>query len=171
MQKEGASGSTSLTLMPTTDLATGEILSPYQTQALISYSREHGLDPRRGHCVLMRGQPYFTIAGYIFYAHLTHRPYTLSSRPFETQELKRYQVAPTDYAWVAEVHFPTKGTTFPGIGFVNYSEITGAYPQDLTNFNPPVVAPSHWQLAQKRAEWLALYKAFPIGESREKERE
>jgi len=152
-------------LMPTTDLATGELLTPAHIQALIKYTREYGLDPYRGHCVLMYGKPYITIDGYLFHAHLTHRPYTLSSRPLEVKEYIRYKLGRTDHAWVAELTFTDTSSTFTGLGIVTYEEMTAKSPRDETKLRSPVVAAHPWQLAQKRAEWQVLRKAFPIGSS------
>ena len=151
--------------VPNKDLATGELLAPEQGKALMEYAFEYKLDPFRGHLVLMYGKPYVTIDGYLFNARQSGRAYTLSSRPLTTLEEKQYKVGKTDHAWVAEVQFTDTGTTFTGLGIVTYDEMTARSPRDETKLRSPVVAAHPWQLAQKRAEWQALRRAFPIGET------
>ena len=156
--------------VPNKDLATGELLYPEQVKALMDYAFKYHLDPFRGHLVLMYGKPYITIDGYLFYAKGTGWPYTLSARPMTTQEEKQYKVGKTDHAWLGEVKFTDSGATFTGQGIVTYEEMTAKSSRDETKLRSPVVAAHPWQLAQKRAEWQALRRAFPIGDSeREKE--
>lgn len=151
--------------LPQKDLATGELLTPEQITALVYFAHKYQLDVFRGHVVLMYGKPYITIDGYFFYAHLTHRPYSLTARPLTTLEEKQYKVGKTDHAWVAELQFLDTGTTFTGQGIVTYEEMTAKSPRDQTKLRSPVVAAHPWQLAQKRAEWQAMRRGFPIGES------
>jgi len=153
--------------VPNKDLATGELLLPEQVKALMDYAFKYHLDPFRGHLVLMYGKPYFTIDAYLFYARQSGRSYTLSSRPMTTQEEKQYKVDKTGHNWLGTVTFTNDGTTFTGTGIVTYEEMTAKSPRDETKLRSPVVAAHPWQLAQKRAEWQALRRAFPIGESPE----
>lgn len=153
--------------VPVKDLATGELLSENQVNALIDYAYKYNLDPFRGHLVLMYGKPYITIDGYLFHARQSGRPYTLKSRPLTTLEEKQYKVGKTDHAWVSELTFTDTGTTLTGLGIVTYDEMTAKSSRDETKLRSPVVAAHPWQLAQKRAEWQALRRAFPIGEVQE----
>ncbi|MBA7580553.1 hypothetical protein ES708_22446 [subsurface metagenome] len=52
-----------------------------------------------------------------------------------------------------------------GLGIVTREEMEAKSPRDETKLRSPVVAAHPWQLAQKRAEWQALRRGFPIGES------
>ena len=156
--------------VPNKDLATGELLLPEQVKALMDYAYKYHLDPFRGHLVLMYGKPYVTIDGYLYHAKGTRQPYTLSSRPMTTQEEKQYKVGKTGHNWLGTVTFTDDGTTFTGLGIVTYEEMTAKSKSKPEQLRSPVVAAHPWQLAQKRAEWQALRRAFPIGES-EKEKE
>lgn len=164
MTQSGREQETKFALVPQTDLGTGELLVPEVIKALVNYAHKYDLDPERGHVVLMYGKPYITIDGYLFHAALSGIPYTLESRPLTTSEAKQYKVGPTDHAWLAKVIFTSTGQEFTGLGIVTYEEMTAKSPRDDTKFRSPVVAAHPWQLGQKRAEWQALRRAFPIGE-------
>lgn len=151
--------------VPTTDLVTGELLSRETVQALVEYAHRYNLDPARGHVVVMYSKPYITIDGYLYHARSTGIPYTLQSRPMTTEEEKVYKIGVTDHGWLAEVIFTESGDKFNGTGIVTYDEMTARSSRDETKLRSPVVAAHPWQLAQKRAEWQALRRAFPIGET------
>ncbi|MBA7580552.1 hypothetical protein ES708_22445 [subsurface metagenome] len=63
--------------LPRADLATGEMLGPEQVVALQKYARKYGLDPYRGHVVIMYGKPYIGLDGYLYYAKESGKPYKL----------------------------------------------------------------------------------------------
>lgn len=153
--------------VPNKDLATGDLLAPEQVKALMDYAFKYNLDPFRGHLVLMYGKPYITIDGYLFHARQQRVAYNLRSRPMTTEEEKLYKVEPTGHGWLATIEFIESGNTFNGTGIVTYEEMTARSPRDETKLRSPVVAAHPWQLAQKRAEWQALRRGFPIGESGE----
>jgi len=157
--------------VPSTDLATGELLTLEVRQALLSYAGRYNLDPYRGHVVVMYGKPYITIDGYLYHAYKTKEPFTLDSRPMTVKELHQYKIGETDHAWLAKVHFTESGAEFTGQGIVTYKEITAKSPRDETRLRSPAVAAHPWQLAQKRAEWQALRRAFPIGIAEENNKE
>ena len=152
-------------LMPTTDLGTGQLLPPELIKALVDYAHRYKLDPERSHVVLMYGKPYITIDGYLYHANRLGKPYTLTSRPMTVSEFDQYKVGPTDHAWLAELSVTDTGAKFTGIGIVTYEEMTARSPRDDTKLRAPVAAAHPWQLAQKRAEWQALRRGFPIGET------
>ena len=158
-----------LNLLPQVDLATGESLTKEIRAALINYAAKYGLDAYRGHVVIMYGKPYITIDGYLYHARESGEPYTLQSRPMTTEEIKQYKIGETDHAWLAKVSLLESGGEFTGVGTVTYEEMIAKSPRDATKLRSPVVAAHPWQLAQKRAEWQALRRGFPIGESEEKE--
>lgn len=149
---------------PGADLGTGELLLPEQVQALQEYALKYHLDIFRSHVVLMYSKPYITLDGYLFYARQSKVDYTLQSRPMTTEELNLYKIGATDHAWIAEVILTQSGARFNGLGIVTYEEMTAKSPRDDTKLRSPVVAAHPWQLAQKRAEWQAMRRAFPIGE-------
>jgi hypothetical protein len=153
--------------MPNTDLGTGELLLPEMATALIDYARKYELDPVRGHVVLMYGKPYITIDGYLWHANRTGKFYTLSSHPMTEDEKHNHMVNPLDHAWLAMIIFTGTDQSFGGIGIVTQEEMIAKSPRDQSKLRSPVVAAHPWQLAQKRAEWQALRRAFPIGESQE----
>jgi len=150
-------------LMPTYDLGTGGPLELSQLELLVGYAKKCKLDPWLGHVVLMYGKPYVTLDGYLYHAFELHKPYTLESRPMTTKENEEYKLGATDHGWIAKVHFTQAGEEFTGIGIVTYSEITTPSKRDPNIPAAPVVAAHPQLLGQKRAEWQALRRAFPIG--------
>ena len=164
IQEEG-SEPLNTALLPRTDLSTGEVLSPEQQMGLINYAKRYQLDPFRGHVLLMYGKPYISLDGYLYYARQTGRPYSLLSRPMSTDEAFIYRVGENDYAWIAEVKFHDTDEVYTGLGILTSDEMTAKSKKDNTKLASPVVAAHPWQLGQKRAEWQALRRAFPIGES------
>lgn len=154
-----------LDLLPRSDLGTGELIAPDMIQAIIQYAGKYYLDPYRSHVMLMYGKPYISIDGYLFHAKRTGVSYQLSSRPLDNDERVMYKIGQDDHAWVAEVRIPSTGGFFAGIGIVTKDEMLAKSPRDKNKLRSPVVAAHPWQLAQKRAEWQAMRRAFPIGES------
>lgn len=153
--------------VPNKDLATGELLYPEQVKSLIDYAYKYHLDPYRGHVVLMYGKPYIGIDGYLYHAWQLNVAYSLTSRPMTTVEAKIFKIGKLDHGWIGTVTYLADGATFTGTGIVTYEEMTAKSPRDATKLRSPVVAAHPWQLAQKRCEWQAMRRAFPIGESRE----
>ncbi len=151
--------------LPRADLATGEMLAPEQVVALTVYAKKYGLDPYRGHVVVMYGKPYIGIDGYLYHANQTGKPYTLMSHPMTEDEKKDYMIDLEDHAWLTFVRFTGTDNAFSGIGIVTQKEITAKSTKHPQQLRSPVVAAHPWQLAQKRAEWQALRRGFPIGES------
>lgn len=160
-----------LGITPATDLGTGEIITPEQVMLLVNLAKRYDLDLFRGHMVLMHRKPYVTIDGYLYHASRTNVPYSLNSRPLTGEERAASLIEDGDHAWQAEVVKIPSGSTFLGIGIVTKEEMEARSPRDKTKLRSPVVAAHPWQLAQKRAEWQALRRAFPIGESEEVESE
>lgn len=157
--------------VPTTDLATGELLTLEVVKALVRYTHRYQLDPRRGHVVMMYGKPYITIDGYLYHANQTKQAYKLNSRPLTADERKTYQIGEEDYAWVAEIIMDEGKRSFIGLGIVTKEEMILPSKRDPSIPASPVVAKHPWQLTQKRAEWQACRRAFPIGETEEEKEE
>lgn len=156
---------------PAADLGTGELLTFAMLSALVGYAQHYGLDPARGHVCLMYGKPYITIDGYLYHARKSDVSYSLASRPLHPDEIKLYQITEGSYAWLATVQFISKGDYCTGLGIVTQDEMTEMSRKKPGQLASPVVAKHPWQLAQKRAEWQALRRAFPIGESPQGEEE
>lgn len=150
-------------LVPKADLGTGELLLPELLKALVEYARKYDLDPERGHVVLMYGKPYITIDGYLYHANKENIPYSLESRPLDEDELKGFKAKENAHTWLSKVKYIKTGQEFVGYGVVTEEEMTAKSPRDANKLRSPVVAAHPWQLAQKRAEWQALRRAFPIG--------
>ncbi len=155
--------------LPRADLATGEMLVPEVVHALIAYAKKYDLDPYRGHVVIMYGKPYIGLDGYLYHANRSGKPYQLNSRPLNTDELPVFQVPEGAHAWLATCKFTGTESYFTGLGIVTLEEMTAKSSKDASKLRSPVVAAHPWQLAQKRAEWQALRRAFPIGGTEEKE--
>lgn len=158
-------------LIPREDLGSGQALTEQQVSGLIAYARRYSLDPFRGHVVLMYSKPYITIDGYLYHARRTNTSYKLESRPLSAEERSAFQVPEGDHAWVAEVTLIPSGATFSGRGVVTQEEMAEESRKKPGALAHPVVAAKPWQLAQKRAEWQALRRAFPIGEGEDNNKE
>lgn len=163
MQNNSQSSALQIGAIPPADLGTGQSLQPSQVQALLDYARKYDLDAYRGHVVMMYGEPYIGIDGYLYHANKSGRPYSLRSRPMTAVELKQYKIEPADHAWIAELTFTDTMAAFTGLGIVTCVEMTAKSPRDETKLRSPVVANHPQLLAQKRAEWQVLRRGFPIG--------
>lgn len=168
-EKGGTTAPTAVTFpgVPATDLGTGALVPVEMVRALGKYATKYGLDPWRGHVVLMYGLPYITIDGYLYHANNTNRDYKLGSRPLTDDERRTYQVPEGAHAWVSELIVDHGARSFIGLGIVTDEEMTEGSRKKPGQLRSPVVAAHPWQLAQKRAEWQALRRGFPIGESEE----
>lgn len=153
--------------VPTTDLGTGELLTWDQLEFLVKYAVQYGLDPRRGHVCMMYSKPYITIDGYLYHAKDTDEPYILDSRPLSEDEKKLYMFELDSHAWIATLSNIRTGAYKTGLGVVTKAETEEKSKRDPERLAAPVVARHPWQLAQKRAEWQALRREFPIGETPE----
>lgn len=158
-------------LLPRTDLSTGEMLSPDVIKGLIAYALKYNLDPYRGHVVLMYGKPYITIDAYLYHAKRSNIAYRLKSHPLTNEERKQYMVGDEDHAWLATVELVCPPGEFTGLGVVTKEETEELAKGKQGVKRYPVVAAKPWMMAQKRAEWQALRRAFPIGDTGEKEEE
>ena len=145
------------------DLGTGELLAPAAVQMLIDYAGKYDLDPVRGHVVMLYGKPYIGLDGYLYHANRSGIPYSLNSRPLNCQEREEIQVVEGDHAWRAEITKLETNELAIGIGIVTKAEREEESTKRPGQLRSPVVARHPWQLAQKRAEWQALRRAFPIG--------
>ena len=153
--------------LPRADLATGEMLAPEVVVALTKYAKKYDLDPYRGHVVIMYGKPYIGLDGYLYHANRSGKSYQLNTRPLTANERKTYQVPEGAHAWLATVKFTKASGEFVGLGIVTQAEMEAKSTKHPEQLRSPVVAAHPWQLAQKRAEWQALRRGFPIGESEE----
>lgn len=153
--------------LPEEDLGTGAKLSNLQIGALINYAHRYGLDPYRGHVMIMHGKPYVGLDGYLYHANRLKIPYNLRSRPLTPAEREAMQLGPKDQGWGCEITRLDSQEYRLGIGIVTAEEMTELSKKDPSKLRSPVVAAHPWQLAQKRAEWQALRRAFPIGEEME----
>lgn len=153
--------------VPATDLGTGELLDNWQLQALVRYANKYHLDPARGHVCLMYRKPYITIDGYLYHANQVNHSYQMASRPLTGAERKDYRIEEGDIAWISHIKKLLSGSEFTGLGIVTVEEMTAKSKKNPEQLAAPVVAKHPQQLAQKRSEWQALRRAFPIGESEE----
>jgi len=171
--KQGTRAATGegLDQMPKADLGTGEALSAEMVEYLYFFARRYGLDAYRGHVMLMHGKPYIGIDGYLYYANKRKVPYSLISRPLAQTEREDYQIPEGAHAWIATVDMLETRTYFTGLGVVTQEEMIEMSTKKPQQLRSPVVAAHPWQLAQKRAEWQALRRAFPIGETEETKEE
>jgi len=151
--------------IPAADLGTGELLPVTKLQALVSYARKYDLDPARGHVALMYGEPYITLDGYLYHANRTRIPYSLTTRPLDDDERGQYQIPEGAHAWLSKVVRADTGTDFTGLGIITLVEINEESKKKPGSLANPVIHSKPWQMCQKRADWQALRRAFPIGET------
>ena len=149
-------------LLPRTDLATGQPLAENQTTLICAYARSYGLDPYRGHIALMYGKPYITIDGYYYHAKRTGETFWLDSRPLTDEERKSHMIPDGAHAWKCELTFHANETRVTGLGVVTAEEMTERSEKHPERLRAPVVSKYPWLMAQKRAEWQALRRAFPL---------
>lgn len=150
--------------LPRRDLGSGQDLTEQQKNLIIAYAHKYGLDPYRGHVVLMFGQPYIGLDGYLWHAHQTNVPYKMGARPMTPDERELYTVADGDYAWICTGSKNDVECKDPGIGIVGKDELTEMSTKTPGQLRYPIVAKHPQLLAQKRAEWQWLRRWFPIGE-------
>lgn len=156
-----------LALVPHADLGSGELLVPEVVKALMGFAREYNLDIFRGHVVMMYGKPYITLDGYLYTVARSGRPHNIKSRPLNDKERKTFKVGDDDHAWICEIELLAPQGSFNGFGIVTKEEMVAKSTKNPEQLRSPVVAAHPWQLAQKRAEWQALRRAFPIAEVEE----
>jgi hypothetical protein len=149
---------------PREDLGSHHELSPEQTEMLIQYAQRYGLDPYRGHVMMMYGKPYIGLDGYIWYAHRRNIPFNHWPRPMNEEERKAYQVDKDDRAWLCTGVVNGIEMSAPGIGIVAANELIDHSKKDPEQLLYPVVSKHPQLIAQKRAEWQWFRRAFPIGE-------
>ncbi len=154
----------SFNLLPRADLETGEVISPEKMTLLVAYARHYGLDPYRGHVVLMHGQPYVELEGYLYHANREKIPYSLTGRPLTPEEMAALMYDVGDIGWKSTVRRLDTGAEFEGWGFVKKSETTEKSRKHPDKLRYPVVADKPANMVVKRAEWQALRRAFPLGE-------
>ena len=165
MSRDKTNQANEFALLPKADLATGELLLPEKVQALVAYAHKYGLDPYRGHVVVMYGEPYIGLDGYMYHALTEKVEYQLKSRPLTTVERTEHQINEGDHAWIAFLDIGRGEKYFNGLGIVTREEMTAMSTKNPDRLRSPVVAAHPWQLAQKRAEWQAMRRGFPIGEA------
>lgn len=144
------------------DLQTGLALNRDAVAALIAYAQDYGLDPYRGHVCLMYGEPYITLDGYLYVANQSKWPYRLASHPLSAEEQRAYLVKEGEHAWLCELTLLDTGQLVTGLGIVTVEEMTEMSKKHPDQLRSPVVAVHPQIMAQKRAEWQALRRAFPL---------
>ncbi len=153
-----------LGLMPDTDFGDAHKITIIELERVVAYAQRVDLDIRLGHVCLYHGRPYPTIDGYLYHARRTKRPYKLVTFPLNAAERTQYQVGELDHAWECKIYLLPNEGEFSGIGIVTNEERMEMSKNDPSKHRSPVVFNKPWQLSQKRAEWQALRRAFPLGE-------
>lgn len=154
-----------LDLMVKTDLGSNKELSAHQIIQLLRYADRYGLDAYRGHVMIMYGKPYIGIDGYLWHAHQENIPYSLTGRPLNKDELELRGYKAEDIGYQSRIKRLDTLQEFEGLGVVTREEINAVLENKPSQKRYPVVAEKPGQMVQKRADWQALRRAFPIGES------
>ncbi len=153
-----------LGLMPSTDFGDGHNITIQELERAVDYAQRTELDIKLGHVCLYHGKPYPTQDGYLYHARRTKRLYKLVTFPLTTEERVQYQVGADDFAWLCKIYLLPNEGEFSGIGIVTDDERQAMSKNDPKQHRAPVLWNKPWQMAQKRAEWQALRRAFPLGE-------
>ncbi len=153
-----------LGLMPSTDFGDGHAITIQELRLAVDYAHRTELDIKLGHVCLYHGRPYPTIDGYLYHARRAKKPYKLVTFPLNAQERIQYQVGELDHAWLCKIYLLPMDGEFSGIGIVTNEERTAKSTRNPEHYRAPVLWSKPWQMAQKRAEWQALRRAFPLGE-------
>ena len=157
--------------IPAADLGTGELVPIEKLKRLVQWAEKFDLVPALGHVCIMYGNPYITIDGYLFHARRSGEPYQLKSHPLSEDERRTYQINTGDHAWISEITMDEGRRLVTGLGIVTADEMTARSSKNPERLRSPVVAAHPWQLTQKRSEWQALRRAFPIGAEQQFEEE
>ncbi len=160
---------TGLILSHYVDLGSGQVLDLAARKALIAYADTYGLDYCRDHVVLMYGKPYITEDGYLYHAAKEKIPYSMTGCPLTEQELKQLGYTPDDLGYHVTIKRHDTQQVFDGFGFVAKTEREEMSAKKPTEHRYPIIASKPGIMVIKRAEWQALKRAFPIGESEQKE--
>lgn len=153
-----------LDLMVRKDLGTGKDISADQEIALLDYANRYGLDAWRGHVMLMYGKPYIGIDGYLWYARVKQIPYSLVGRPLTKDEMEALGYLPGDIGYKSIVRRLDTGGEFEGLGIITEDEKIEEAQGKPGQKRYPVIADKPGPMVQKRGDWQALRRAFPIGE-------
>jgi len=170
LAKRAAAGDRSPTLsirslVPQRDLGNDSQLSPDQILFLIDYAYKYGLDPYRQHVMMMHGKPYIGIDGYLYHANQTKIPYSMTGRILTHEELKQRGYTEDDMGYLSVITRHDTGGVSEGLGIITKDEMT-----EMAKGKPgvkryPVIAAKPGPMMVKRADWQALRRAFPIGET------
>ena len=156
MERLAQEGLPAISLLPTTDLATGKALVPVQLGALISFGKVLGLKPWLGHVVIFYSKPYISIDGYYYLNNKREKPFSISSRPMTTEERKDHKLGKEDYGYIAEGKDRDGVAVANGIGIATKDEIESKSLRDPGKFRAPVVHDHPQRMAEKRAELTTL---------------
>jgi hypothetical protein len=148
----------------TYDLGTNQALDDQSIATILDFADRYHLDAYRGHVVLMHGRPYVGLDGYAFVASRSGQPYRLETRPLTEDERAAMRLGTEDHGWKCELTKIITGEFFVGLGIVTRAELEEKSSKNPSQPRAPVVARYPWQMSQKRAEWQAYRRAFPIGE-------
>lgn len=170
MTKRPAAGTTTPALLregliPQFDLGNNIMLKPDQVQFLKEYAYKYGLDPYRQHVFIIHGQPYIGIDGYIYHAHKSGISFGMAGRPLTLEELQARGYQEGDIGFLSTVTRQDTGAVFEGLGIVTKDEMNEIARGKPGQKRYPVLASKPGPMVVKRADWQALRRAFPIGDT------
>ena len=91
-----------ISLIPTRDVASGDLIPKDRLSALIAWGDNLGLKPYLGHVCLYFGKPYVTIDGYYYQLRAKRHGIAIGTRPLKDEERQSMGLAEGDHAWLAE---------------------------------------------------------------------
>lgn len=111
---------------------------------------------------MMFGEPYPTIEAYLYTAQKSGRPYQYASSPMNQADRELYMVPEGAYAWLCHLWVDGKTEAIIGQGIVTTAELTEMSKKKPDHLRYPIVAAKPSLMAQKRAEYQALQRGFPL---------
>lgn len=149
-------------LLASQDIGTQKEITPIQADMLLIWARWYGLDAYLGHVVMMYGKPYVGIDGLIYIARQRDPQMRMITTIATPEEKEAYGLGDGDFLFTAMVLAHDGSPLANGIGIVTTEEQGEMSKKDPTEHRYPIVANKPAEMAEKRALYDALRRAFPL---------
>jgi len=162
LEERAKRNETALSLLPKSDIATGQALGIAKIGELVVWAESLGLNAQLGHVCLYHGKPYVTIDGYYYLNNKRKKPYIIGTKPMDDVQMEAYALEQGSYGYLANAYIVGKILETVGIGIVTKDEGEAKSARDPGQFRAPVVHSHPQRMAEKRAEWQLLRKLIPL---------